>query len=58
VDSSENVVRSGIALDTQGWYPQVILGEHEDLFVNNNNGRDGRATEAVFNNDTDRAYFR
>ncbi len=58
VDSAGNVVRSGIALDTQGWYPQVILGEHGDLFVNNNNGRDGRATEAVFNNDTARAFFR
>ena len=58
VDSAGNVVRSGIALDTQGWYPNVILAEHGDLFVNNENGRDGRATEAVFNNDTDRAFFR
>jgi len=58
VDGSGNVVRSGIALDTQGWYPQVILGEHGDLFVNNENGRDGRAAEAVFNNDTARAFFR
>jgi sn-glycerol 3-phosphate transport system substrate-binding protein len=58
VDSAGNVVRSGIALDLQGWYPQVILGEHGDLFANNSNGRDGRATEAVFNNDTDRAFFR
>jgi len=58
VDSAGNVVRSGIALDTQGWYPNVILAEHGDLFVNNNNGRDGRATEAVFNNDTDRTFFR
>jgi sn-glycerol 3-phosphate transport system substrate-binding protein len=57
VDSAGNVVRSGIALDIQGWYPQVILGEHGDLFVNNENGRDGRATEAVFNNDTDRTFF-
>jgi sn-glycerol 3-phosphate transport system substrate-binding protein len=58
VDGAGNVVRSGIALDTQGWYPQVILGEHGDLFANNENGRDGRATEAVFNNDTARAFFR
>jgi sn-glycerol 3-phosphate transport system substrate-binding protein len=58
VDSAGNVVRSGIALDLEGWYPQVILGEHGDLFVNNENGRDGRATEAVFNNDTDRTFFR
>ena len=58
VDGSGNVLRSGIALDIQGWYPQVILGEHGDLFVNNENGRDGRATEAVFNSDTGRAFFR
>ena len=58
VDGAGNVVRSGIALDTQGWYVDVILAEHGDLFVNNENGRDGRATEAVFNNDTDRAFFR
>jgi sn-glycerol 3-phosphate transport system substrate-binding protein len=58
VDGSGNVVRSGIALDTQGWYPHVILTEHGDLFVNNENGREGRATEAVFNNDTARTFFR
>jgi sn-glycerol 3-phosphate transport system substrate-binding protein len=58
VDSAGNVVRSGIALDMQGWYVDVILAEHGDLFVNNENGRDGRATEAVFNNDTARAFFR
>jgi len=58
VDSAGNVVRSGIALDIQGWYPQVILGEHGDLFVNNNNGRDGRPTEALFNNSTGQAFFR
>ena len=57
VDGSGNVTRSGIALDTQGWYTYVILTEHGDLAVNNENGRDGRATEAVFNNDTARAFF-
>jgi sn-glycerol 3-phosphate transport system substrate-binding protein len=57
VDGAGNVTRSGIALDTQGWYTYVILTEHGDLAVNNENGRDGRATEAVFNNDTARAFF-
>jgi sn-glycerol 3-phosphate transport system substrate-binding protein len=57
VDGAGNVVRSGIALDIQGWYPQVIMSEHDELFVNNENGRDGRPTEAVFNNDTGRAFF-
>ena len=58
MDSAGNVVRSGIALDTQGWYTYVILSEHGDLAFNNSNGRAGRATEAVFNNDTARAFFR
>jgi sn-glycerol 3-phosphate transport system substrate-binding protein len=52
------VVRSGIALDVTGWRVESILADHGDLYVNNNNGRDGRATEAVFNNDTARAFFR
>ncbi len=58
VDGAGNVVRSGIALDTQGWYTHVIMAEHGDLFVNNENGREARPTEAVFNNDTGRAFFR
>jgi sn-glycerol 3-phosphate transport system substrate-binding protein len=57
VDGSGNVVRSGIALDLQGWFLDIILAEHGDLFVNNENGHDGRATEAVFNNDTAQALF-
>ena len=58
VDGAGNVVRSGIALDMGGWYVENMLAEHGELYVNNNNGRDGRATEAVFNNDTARAFFR
>ena len=58
VDGSGNVVRSGIALDVTSWYLENILAEHGDLYVNNNNGRDGRATEAVFNGPTGQAFFR
>jgi sn-glycerol 3-phosphate transport system substrate-binding protein len=58
VDGAGNVVRSGIALDLQPWYLYVVMGEHGDLVVNNNNGRDGRATEALFNNATGQAFFR
>ncbi len=57
-DGSGNVVRSGIALDTNPWYLRAALAEHGDLAVNNNNGYDGRATEAVFDTDTGRAIFR
>jgi sn-glycerol 3-phosphate transport system substrate-binding protein len=58
VDGSGNVVRSGISLDIQAWYLDLTLAEHGDLYVNNNNGRDGRATEAVFNGTTGQAFFR
>jgi sn-glycerol 3-phosphate transport system substrate-binding protein len=57
-DGSGNVVRSGISLDIQAWYLDLTLAEHGDLYVNNNNGRDGRATEAVFNGPTGQAFFR
>jgi sn-glycerol 3-phosphate transport system substrate-binding protein len=58
VDSAGNVVRSGISLDIQAWYLDLTLAEHGDLYVNENNGRDGRATEAVFNGPTGQAFFR
>jgi sn-glycerol 3-phosphate transport system substrate-binding protein len=58
VDSSGNVARSGICLDIQAWYLDLTLAEHGDLYVNENNGRDGRATEAVFNGPTGQAFFR
>jgi sn-glycerol 3-phosphate transport system substrate-binding protein len=55
-DSSGQVVRSGLAIDIQEW-TESLLAEHGDLLVNNNNGRDGRATEALFDNDTGRWFF-
>jgi sn-glycerol 3-phosphate transport system substrate-binding protein len=55
-DASGNVVRSGIALDIQDW-PERIVAEHGDLFVDNENGHDGRATKVLFDNDTGRWYF-
>jgi len=55
-DAGGNVVRSGIAIDIQSW-TERILAEHGDLLVDNNNGRDGRATKVVFDNDTGRWLF-
>jgi len=55
-DAAGNVVRSGIAIDIQGW-TERILAEHGDLFADNNNGRDGRATKVLFNNDAGRWLF-
>jgi len=58
VDGSGNVVRSGIAIEVSPWWVEILLGEHGDLFANNDNGRSGRATEAVFNGETGQAIFR
>ncbi len=55
-DSSGQVVRSGVAIDVKEW-PESVLAEHGDLLVNNNNGRDGRATKVLFDNDTGRWFF-
>ena len=58
VDSAGNVVRSGLALDTDPWWLEVTLAAHGDLYLNNNNGRDGRPTEVLFNGPTGQAFFR
>jgi sn-glycerol 3-phosphate transport system substrate-binding protein len=55
-DAAGNVVRSGIALDVRPWMAGV-LAEHGDLYVDNNNGYDGRATKVLFDNDTGRWFF-
>ena len=55
-DAAGQVTRSGIALDIRIW-TDMILAEHGDLLVNNDNGREGRATEVVFDNDTTRWFF-
>jgi sn-glycerol 3-phosphate transport system substrate-binding protein len=36
----------------------VTLAAHGDLYLNNNNGRDGHPTEALFNGPTGQAFFR
>jgi sn-glycerol 3-phosphate transport system substrate-binding protein len=55
-DSSGQVVRSGIAIDVQDWTERMVA-EHGDLFVDNENGHEGRATKVLFNNDTGRWFF-
>ena len=56
-DGAGNVVRSGVALDLNGWFLELALAGHDDLYVNNSNGRDGRPTEALFNNEAGQAFF-
>jgi sn-glycerol 3-phosphate transport system substrate-binding protein len=55
-DAAGNVVRSGIALDIRAWM-ESILAENDDLFVDNENGHEGRATKVLFDNDTGRWFF-
>jgi sn-glycerol 3-phosphate transport system substrate-binding protein len=55
-DGAGNVVRSGIALDIARW-PERVLAEHGDLWVDKENGREGRATKVLFDNDTGRWFF-
>jgi len=55
-DASGQVTRSGIALDIRLW-TEMVLAEHGDFLVNNDNGREGRATEVLFDNDTTRWFF-
>jgi sn-glycerol 3-phosphate transport system substrate-binding protein len=55
-DASGNVVRSGIALDIFGWLSTVIT-EHDELWVDQSNGHEGRATKVLFDNDTGRWFF-
>jgi sn-glycerol 3-phosphate transport system substrate-binding protein len=56
-DSSGNITRSGIALDVYPWIFEEWLAKAGALYVNNGNGRDGRATEAVFNGPEGKAIF-
>jgi sn-glycerol 3-phosphate transport system substrate-binding protein len=57
-DSHGNILRAGIALDLMPWYLEMALAEHGDLYVNNGNGREARATEVVFDGPAGQAYFR
>jgi sn-glycerol 3-phosphate transport system substrate-binding protein len=55
-DASGNVVRSGIALDIFGWL-STVLTENDELWVDQSNGHEGRATKVLFDNDTGRWFF-
>ena len=56
-DSSGNITRSGISLEISPWYIEQMLAKAGALYINNGNGRDGRATEAVFNGPEGKAIF-
>jgi len=56
-DSHGNLMRTGLALDINSWYLEVVMAEHGDLYVNNENGRKGRATEVEWDGPTGQAFF-
>jgi sn-glycerol 3-phosphate transport system substrate-binding protein len=56
-DSHGNLTRAGLAINLTAWHLSTTLQEHGDLYVNNDNGRAGRATEVLFNGPTGQAYF-
>ena len=56
-DSAGNVTRYGLALDIAPWFVRLMLAGAGELFVNNDNGRAGFATEAAFDNDAGRKFF-
>jgi len=56
-DSAGNVTRFGFALEIHPWYVELILTGAGENYVNNENGRDGFATEATFDNEAGRKLF-
>jgi sn-glycerol 3-phosphate transport system substrate-binding protein len=56
-DSAGNVTRYGFAIEISPYWLEVMLGGAGELYVNNDNGRDGFATEVAFDNDAGRKYF-
>jgi sn-glycerol 3-phosphate transport system substrate-binding protein len=47
-DSSGNITRNGIALSIDAWKFEQMLAKQGALYANNGNGRQGLATEVVF----------
>lgn len=57
-DENGEVTRTGIALQISPWFFEQMLAKGGALYVNNGNGRDGRATEAVFDSDAGKTIIR
>jgi len=55
--SSGAVAKAGYGLKTDPWFLEQWLAKAGDPYVNNSNGRSGRATQAVFDNAAGKAVF-
>jgi sn-glycerol 3-phosphate transport system substrate-binding protein len=56
-DSHGNLTRTGLAIDISAWHLEATLQGHGDPYVNNEDGRAGRATEVLFNGPTGKTFF-
>ena len=56
-DSAGNITRYGFALDIHPWAFELTVAGAGELYVNNDNGRAGVATEVAFDNDAGRKLF-
>ena len=56
-DSAGNVTRYGFAQDIHAWYVELTVAGAGELYVNNDNGRSGVATEVAFDNEAGRKFF-
>ena len=56
-DSAGNVTRYGFALDISPWFVESTLAGAGELYVNNDNGRAGVATEVAFDNEAGQKLF-
>jgi sn-glycerol 3-phosphate transport system substrate-binding protein len=56
-DPAGNITRYGFALDISPWFLELTLAGAGELYVNNDNGRAGFATEVAFDNEAGRKLF-
>jgi sn-glycerol 3-phosphate transport system substrate-binding protein len=56
-DAAGNVTRYGFSLDIHPWYVELTESGAGELYVNNDNGRAGVATEATFDNEAGQKLF-
>ena len=56
-DSAGNVTRFGFVQSLEPWWVEAILSGAGELYINNDNGRAGVATEVAFDNPAGREFF-
>ena len=57
-DENGNIIQAGITWPLHSWFFEQFMAVQNAPLVDNNNGRTGRPTKAVFNNEAGRRFFR